>query len=157
MNALNSVTSARVCVFCGSPSHGAHGVHPQKPKLSGKKAHYELKLFACAMSGDIEGVKKMVAAGVNVNALSVVSDSPVYGPLGHNTALMFAAAARKGEVAAFLLNRGADPSLRNLAGETAHAIALLNGDREMMALLQGAMKRWHSANDEYWGEDRVAA
>lgn len=154
MNALNSVTPARVCVFCGSPSHGAH---PQKPKLSGKKAHYELKMFACAMSGDIEGVKKMVAAGVDVNALSAVSDSPVYGPLGHNTALMFAVAARKGEVAAFLLSRGADPSLRNLAGETAHAIALLNGDREMMALLQGAMKRWHSANDEYWGEERVAA
>lgn len=156
MNTPNASNAAPPCMFCGSSAARA-----DKPrgaaKRPEKRQHHELKLLAYAMAGDLAQVKALIEAGVSVNALSVVSNSPVYGRLGRNTALMFATAAGKQAVVEFLLTRGADPSLRNLSGETALSIALLNNHREIAVSLENAMKRWRSANDELWEDDRECA
>lgn len=122
-----------------------------------KQKHNELKLFAYAMSGETEKLKSLVLdGGVNVNALSVASNSPAYGQFGKNTALMFAAASGKKDTVIFLLKQGANPSTRNLAGETAHNIALLNNDQEIVRLLEYAMERRRSSNDDFWDEKNSA-
>lgn len=121
-----------------------------------KQKHNELKLFAYAMSGETEKLKSLVLDGVNVNAISVACNSPAYGQFGKNTALMFAAASGKKDTVIFLLKQGANPSTRNLAGETAHNIALLNNDQEMVRLLEYAMERRRSSNDDNWDEKSVA-
>lgn len=118
-----------------------------------KPAHNELKLFAYAMSGEIEKLKSVIISGVNINAASVISGCPVRGEFGKNTALMFAAAAGEKEAVAFLLKHGANPSIRNLTGETAHCFALQNNDCETAMLLVQAMerRRGYSSNDD--GDD----
>lgn len=121
-----------------------------------KQKHNELKLFAYAMSGETEKLKSLVLDGVNVNAISVACNSPAYGQFGKNTALMFAAASGKKDTVIFLLKQGANPSTRNLAGETAHNIALLNNDQEMVRLLEYAMERRRSSNDDFWDEKSAA-
>lgn len=113
-----------------------------------KPIHNELKLFAYAMSGEIEKLKSVITSGVNVNATSVICSSPVHGEFGKNTALMFAAAAGEKEAVAFLLKHGANPLARNLAGETAHCFALKNDDRETAMLLVQAMERRRSSNED---------
>lgn len=121
-----------------------------------RQKHNELKLFAYAMSGETEKLKSLVLDGVNVNAISVACNSPAYGQFGKNTALMFAAASGKKDTVIFLLKQGANPSTRNLAGETAHNIALLNNDQQMVRLLEYAMERRRSSNDDFWDEKSAA-
>lgn len=121
-----------------------------------KQKNKELKFFTYAMSGEIEKLESLLQEGVNVNATSVTSNSPVYGMFGKNTALMFAAAAGKKEVVNFLLKHGANPSTRNLSGETAHNIALLSNDQEMVRLLGYAMERRRACNDDCWDEKNAA-
>lgn len=121
-----------------------------------RQKHNELKLFAYAMTGEIDKLKSLVHEGVNVNATSVTCNSPVYGQFGKNTALMFAAASGKKDAVTFLLKHGANPSTRNLAGETAHNIAVLNNDQEMVRLLGYAMERRRSSNDDNWDEKNAA-
>lgn len=149
MNTSQAPNLVMPCIFCGSSGANARRA-PVPGKNTGKRGHLELKLFAYAMAGDLRQVETLIAAGADANALSAVSNSPVYGRLGHNTALMFATAAGKQDVVEFLLAHGADPSLRNLAGETALSMALLNDIPAIAVLLQSAMKRWRSANDEAW-------
>lgn len=156
MNTPHTSNQARPCILCGSAAGNSRRT-PLPERKAEKRGHRELKLFAYAMSGDLAQVEALVAAGVDVNALSTISDSPVYGRLGQNTALMFATAAGKQEVVEFLLAHGADPSLRNLAGETALSMALLNDHPAIAVLLQSAMKRWRSANDEVWEDTRKLA
>lgn len=156
MNATNASNLVKPCIFCGS-SVGDVRKAPVPEKKTGKRGHLELKLFAYAMTGDLKQVETLIAAGVDVNALSAVSNSPVYGRLGQNTALMFATAAGKQAVVELLLANGTDPSLRNLAGETALSMALLNDNPAIAVLLQSAMKRWRSANDGVWEDARKLA
>ncbi|MBS4095493.1 MAG: ankyrin repeat domain-containing protein [Sulfuricella sp.] len=133
LQALNKPVSPQFRAFCELQTAGDHSEHPPPTRI-GEKSHDELKLFACAMSGDLESVKELVGSGVDVNALSAVSNSSICGRFGQNTALMFAVAARKNAVVAFLLKHGADPSICNLAGDTAHTIALRNNDHEIAGL-----------------------
>lgn len=139
---------------CAANDRQAGANVPKRSEI--KQQHKELKLFAYAMNGEIDKLKTLVHDGVNVNATSVTCNSPVYGQFGKNTALMFAAAAGKKEAVVFLLEHGANPSTRNLAGETAHNIALLNNDQEMVRLLGYAMERRRSSNDDNWGEKNAA-
>jgi len=150
MNTSQASNQARPCILCGSAAGNSRRA-PLPERKAEKRGHRELKLFAYAMTGDLQQVETLIAAGADVNALSVVSNSPVYGRLGHNTALMFATAAGKQAMVEFLLAHGADPSLRNLAGETALSMALQNDNPAIATLLQSAMKRWRSANDGVWG------
>lgn len=152
MNTSHASNLAQSCIFCGSSGVNVRRA-PVPEKKTGKRGHLELKLFAYAMTGELQQVETLIAVGADVNALSVVSNSPVYGRLGQNTALMFATAAGKQAVVEFLLAHGADPSLRNLAGETALSMALLNDNPAIATLLQSAMKRWRSDNDEVWPDD----
>lgn len=55
-----------------------------------------------------------------------------------------------------LLRHGANPSIRNLAGETAYSVALMNNNRQMASLLEAAMERWRSSNDDNWDEKDAA-
>lgn len=144
------------CDTCKCAANDVSGGFSQPIRSEIKQQHKELKLFAYAMSGEIEKLKSLVLEGVNVNATSVTCNSPLYGKFGKNTALMFATATGKKDVVVFLLKHGANPSTRNLAGETAHSIALLNKDQEMVRLLGYAMERRRSSNDDNWDEKSAA-
>lgn len=149
-------TANQHCNTCQCAANDDHaGAGAPKPSEI-KQQHKELKLFAYAMSGEIGKLESLVQDGVNVNATSVTCNSPVYGKFGKNTALMFAAASGRKDAVAFLLKHGANPSIRNLAGETAHNIALLNNDQEMVRLLGYAMERRRSSNDDNWDEKNAA-
>ena len=80
-------------------------------------------LFA-ARTGDLESARFLVDAGANVN------DGAPEG----STALMVAAHSGHGAVAAFLLERGADP-LATGAGYTALQAAVMRGDLELVQAL----------------------
>ena len=84
---------------------------------------YTPLLFA-ARVGDLASAKLLVAAGANVN------DTAPYG----TTALIVAAHSGHGDVAAYLLEKGADPN-SILAGYTALHAALLHRDEELVAAL----------------------
>jgi ankyrin repeat protein len=121
-----------------------------------KQQHKELRLFAYAMNGEIEKLKSLVLAGANVNATSMVCHSPIHGEFGRNTVLMFAASAGNRDAVAFLLKHGANPFACNLMGETAHSLALLNKDHEMVQILKSAINNRRSSNNEEWGEKGTA-
>jgi ankyrin repeat protein len=84
---------------------------------------YTPLLFAARM-GDLASAKLLVAAGANVN------DTAPYG----TSALVVAAHSGHGELAAFLLEKGADPN-SILAGYTALHAALLHKDEKLVAAL----------------------
>lgn len=84
---------------------------------------YTPLLFA-ARVGDLASAKLLVAAGADVN------DTAPYG----TSALVVAAHSGHGEVAAFLLEKGADPN-SILAGYNALHAALLHKDEELVAAL----------------------
>jgi len=84
---------------------------------------YTPLLFA-ARVGDLASAKLLVAAGANVN------DTAPYG----TSALVVAAHSGHGELAAFLLDKGADPNTI-FAGYTALHAALLQRDEQLVAAL----------------------
>lgn len=149
-------TETQHCNTCKCAANDGHSGIGQPRRAEIRQKHNELKLFAYAMAGEIDKLQSLVRDGVNVNATSITCHSPVYGQFGKNTALMFAAVAGKRDAVTFLLKHGANPSTRNLAGETAHSIALLNNDQEMVRLLGHAMERRRSSNDDYWDEKHAA-
>ncbi len=144
------------CAMCHCASNVECNGASLARSLEIQRNHIEMKLFAFAMTGEIKKLELLIMEGANVNAASVACNSPVYGKFGKNTALMFAAAAGKREAVTFLLRHGANPSIRNLAGETAYSIALMNNDRQMAGLLESAMERRRSSNDDNWDEKDVA-
>lgn len=144
------------CNTCKCAANDSHSEVNQPKRTEIRQKNNELKLFAYAMAGEVDKLQSLVRDGVNINATSITCHSPVYGQFGKNTALMFAAVAGKKDAVAFLLNHGANPSTRNLAGETAHSIALLNNDQEMVRLLGYAMERRRSSNDDDWDEKHAA-
>lgn len=88
-----------------------------------KQGGYTPLLFA-ARVGDLASAKLLVAAGADVN------DTAPYG----TSATVVAAHSGHGEVAAFLLDKGADPN-RDLAGYTALHAALLRKDEKLVKAL----------------------
>lgn len=70
-----------------------------------------------AASGDLAGVRRLLAAGARVNERGVDGF----------TALIFAAAFNREDVAAELLRAGARTTLRTIEGETALTIAAAKG------------------------------
>ena len=84
---------------------------------------YTPLLFA-ARAGDLESAKLLVAAGADVNDAA---------PMGTST-LVVAAHSGHGALAAFLLEKGADPNAAD-AGYTALHAAVLRGDLELVKAL----------------------
>lgn len=84
---------------------------------------YTPLLFAARL-GDLASAKLLVASGANVN------DTAPYG----TSALVVAAHSGHGELAVFLLEKGADPN-SILAGYTALHAALLHKDEKLVAAL----------------------
>ncbi len=89
-------------------------------------------LVKAAEKGDLDGIKKALAAGADVNAKDVW-----YGPLPDrgDTALMKACARGEMEIVRFLLSRGADVRLRDKHGDSAFYYAAVGGDPGIVALL----------------------
>lgn len=96
--------------------------HPDY-RIDIQQGGYTPLLFA-ARVGDLASAKLLVAAGANVN------DTAPYG----TSALVVAAHSGHGEVAAFLLEKGADPNTV-LAGYTALHAALLHKDENLVGAL----------------------
>jgi uncharacterized protein len=85
---------------------------------------YTALLFA-ARVGDLDSARLLVAAGANVN------DTAPYG----TSATVVAAHAGHGELAAFLLEKGADPNLAGAGYTALHAAILRRNDALVKALL----------------------
>jgi ankyrin repeat protein len=117
------------------------------------------KMMAAVESGNLDGIKALLAKGCSVN----VQDRSGATPLIHaaakgrvevakllldqgalindrnnkgDTALMIAAELGRKDMMALLLNRGADPEMRNNAGSTALDAAKRKGLSEAQAMLQ---------------------
>jgi ankyrin repeat protein len=80
-------------------------------------------LHAAAAEGDLQEVRSLIAAGTPVN-MQITERSPGYDG---QTALMRAALRGHVDVARFLLDSGADPSIRDAKGLTAHDYAETGG------------------------------
>ena len=76
--------------------------------------------------GDLDGVSKAIASGVDVDSYDVDGDTP----------LMIAAAWNRAEVVKMLLEVGADPTPKNSSGFTASSLARRFGSTESYQLLQ---------------------
>jgi ankyrin repeat protein len=90
-----------------------------------------MPLLDAALAGDVAGVEEALAAGIDVNAL-----------LDGQTALHMAADEGHAEVVRLLLQRGADPFLRDLDGYTARWLALENSHHEAAAVFRDRGETW---------------
>lgn len=110
----------------------ATGAHAQ----SGPWAKYDAKMKGDALlressDGNLAEVQSLVQGGVDVNWTQ---------PDGQ-TALMSAAQGGRADVVAYLLEQGADPSLRwRFMDMTALKLAEMGGFRDIVAMLQGALQ-----------------
>jgi ankyrin repeat protein len=91
---------------------GAHGVH-ELPAL-----------YFAAIGGQLEIAKLLVAAGADVNEATPAA-APIHG----------AVMARSREMVAWLLERGADPSLPDHQGRSASQLAEAMGEPDLAQLL----------------------
>ncbi|UBV44190.1 ankyrin repeat domain-containing protein (plasmid) [Deinococcus taeanensis] len=90
------------------------------------------RMFRDASGGSLSELKTWLAQGADINDQL---------PGGGQTALMGAASNGQYGVAQFLIDRGADLTLKDDAGRTALDRARLFGDRRMAALLEAAAAR----------------
>ena len=94
-------------------------------------------LFA-AQSGDVETARLLVDAGSTLDAAATDTDSPFVtqqSPDGA-TALMIAVAGNHQPLVTFLLERGADPNIRDgMAGRTAPHAAVEHGRADLVEVL----------------------
>ena len=137
-------------------------------------------LAAAVLFGNVENVKLLLAKGADVNITTKGGWTPLmYAAIRGNlevlrllldrnarvnatdpsgsTALMWAAYSEYGDPkpVALLLKAGADPEIRNKAGETAHTWALRRGNTAAVKLLGGAAETVSLAAPEAGGEDRT--
>jgi len=82
-------------------------------------------IHEAARSGDLEQIQRLVVEGTGVNEKTSQDETP----------LVIAALAGQGEIASYLLQRGADIDARNLGGLTALHAASYAGHTDIVALL----------------------
>jgi cytohesin len=104
---LIAIVAAVLLVGCGGPSAS------------------ELALLNAAEDGNIIAVKRLLAAGVNVNAVTYSSETPLH----------FAAIHGYKEVAELLIEKGADVNAKGVGGRTPLHWAANRGHREVAELL----------------------
>lgn len=81
----------------------------------------ETPIMTCAATGSDQAVRLLIARGANVNARE---------PVQHQTALMWAASERHGDVVGTLIEHGAELAARTRKGFTALHFAAREGDLE---------------------------
>ena len=104
---LIAIVAAVLVVGCGGPSAS------------------ERALLNAAENGNIIAVKRLLAAGVNVNAATYSSETPLH----------FAASGQK-EVVELLIAKGADVNFKHIAGETPLDMAIAMDRTETANLLR---------------------
>jgi ankyrin repeat protein len=135
----------------------AQGYKVDTPDEQGRTA-----LMYAAFNGQTNVVERLIAAGANVNAQDKPGSTALMfaasGPFAstvqllldhgakintvdnkeHWSALMWAAAEGQAEVVELLLKSGADPSLKEVDGDTAESFAAKNGHTAVVKILQAA-------------------
>ncbi len=106
--------------------------------LQGFEDHSRLAIkppiLAYALNGGLDEVKNYVQANGDVNATDVMGNTP----------LMMAAVEDHVDVVKYLLSRGANPWLRNKAGERALDIARRGAPKRSTKILEDSMARRRS-------------
>jgi ankyrin repeat protein len=90
------------------------------------------EVFDAIRRRDDAAVRRGVERGLDVNAVE-----PDAGD-ADGTLLVIAVACKRGELAEWLLARGADPTARDAAGHDALALAVRHGHARVAAALRGA-------------------
>ncbi len=135
----------------------AQGYQPDSPDPEGRTI-----LMYAAFNGQTNVVAMLLTAGANVNAQDKLGSTALMfaasGPFAstvqllldhgakintvdhneHWSALMWAAAEGQAEVVELLLKNGADPSLKEVDGDTAESFAAKNGHTAVLKILQAA-------------------
>lgn len=135
----------------------AQGYKPDTPDMEGRTI-----LMYAAFNGQTNIAKKLIAAGTDVNAQDQSGSTALMfaasGPFAstvqilldhgakintvdnkeHWSALMWAAAEGQAEVVELLLKNGADPSLKEVDGDTAESFAAKNGHTAVVQILRDA-------------------
>ena len=91
-----------------------HGADPDARDVYGS----DPVMFSAILYGRLENVRLLAEAGANVNARSADLTTPVH----------FAVGANRYEIACYLLEQGADPSLENKRGSTVGDYIRMFGD-----------------------------
>ena len=131
-------------------------------KVNARLSENRTVLMYAAFNGQTNVVKTLINAGADVNAIDQIGSTALMfaasGPFPdtvallldygatinaidgneHFTALMWAAAEGQAEVVALLLKRGADPSLKDVDGDTAESFAAKNGHVAVVKILKEA-------------------
>jgi ankyrin repeat protein len=135
----------------------AQGYKPDTPDREGRTI-----LMYAAFNGQTNVAERLIAAGVNVNAQDQSGSTALMfaasGPFAstvqllldhgakintvdtkeHWSALMWAAAEGQVEIVELLLKNGADPSLKEVDGDTAESFAAKNGHTAVVKILKAA-------------------
>ena len=135
----------------------AQGYKPDTPDREGRTT-----LMYAAFNGQNNVAERLIAAGANVNAQDQSGSTALMfaasGPFAptvqllldhgakinavdgkeHWSALMWAAAEGQADVVELLLKNGADPSLKEVDGDTAESFAAKNGHTAVVKILQAA-------------------
>ncbi len=114
---LLTTIAAVVLVGCGTTQQS-----PQAPELLAATLSLGAPIHFAVISGDIEAVKKHLAAGEDVNARGIMGWTPL-------------AFAENKEVAALLIAKGADVNAKNDFGVTPLCGAAGEGRKEVIELL----------------------
>ena len=102
MKPWNLAFALAATLACATPAQA------QVPPAAAETAAYQ-GLHAAAARGDVPAISKLIAARADVNARDQFGDTP----------LIVACAKGNGATAALLLERGADPTLKDQEGRTA--------------------------------------
>lgn len=96
------------------------------------RASHVPSLHSAAGAGNLQEVKSLIAAGTPVNMQITGAWDAYQG----QTALMWAAWHGHADVARFLLDNGADPSMRDASGHTAKDFAEMDGNDLVLQILE---------------------
>jgi ankyrin repeat protein len=132
---VTAETHNRYCSIADSTSHVTLFVDPQEefiatldPSSSGT---YNTQVYASLATSIFHGHHSVAEVLLTKTSLPI----NFQGQTG-NTALMFAAQWGNLAVVQYLLDSGADVTLKNASGETALTLALKNGQRQVAVLLR---------------------
>jgi len=119
-------------VLVAARSAGASAAAPSVPAAASAATQATTDLHAAAWQGDAATVRRLAAAGADLNARD---------PFG-STPLIIAATFGRAEVARALVDAGADLGLRNAEGSTAlHVAAFFGREAVVQALLSAGANR----------------